>query len=84
MAYQVTLKPSGHTFQVEEGRRILDAGLEAGIAMPYSCRAGTCRTCRGKIIEGEVGYGTNMLSDAYLPPEHCCVRQWRKATLSSN
>ncbi len=70
MAYQVTLKPSGHTFQVEEGRRILDAGLEAGIAMPYSCRAGTCRTCRGKIIEGEVGYGTNMLSDAYLPPEH--------------
>ncbi|MSQ52595.1 MAG: CDP-6-deoxy-delta-3,4-glucoseen reductase [Betaproteobacteria bacterium] len=70
MAFQVTLKPSGHTFQVEEGRRVLDAGLAAGIAMPYSCRAGTCRTCRGKIIEGKVEYGTNMVSDAYLPPEH--------------
>ncbi|MFM9967138.1 MAG: CDP-6-deoxy-delta-3,4-glucoseen reductase [Burkholderiales bacterium] len=70
MAYQVTLQPSGHTFQVEEGKRILDAGLAAGHAMPYSCRAGTCRTCRGKIIEGSVSYGTNMVSDAYLPPEH--------------
>ncbi len=70
MAFQVTLKPSGHTFEVKEGQRVLDAGLEAGFAMPYSCRAGSCRTCRGRLIEGTVGYGTNMVSDAYLPPEH--------------
>lgn len=70
MAFRVTLQPSGHTFEVEEGKRVLDAGLEAGFAMPYSCRAGTCRTCRGRIIEGTVEYGTNMVSDAYLPPEH--------------
>ena len=37
-----------------QGKRVLDAGLAAGYAMPYSCRAGTCRTCRGKIIEGKV------------------------------
>ncbi|MSQ70637.1 MAG: CDP-6-deoxy-delta-3,4-glucoseen reductase [Betaproteobacteria bacterium] len=66
MAFQVTLKPSGHTFQVEAGKRILDAGLEAGYAMPYSCRAGTCRTCRGKLIEGSVNYGTYMINASYL------------------
>ena len=70
MAFQVTLKPSGHTFQVEEGKRILDAGLEAGYAMPYSCRAGTCRTCRGRVVEGRVDYGNYMVSEAYLPQEH--------------
>src|SRR4051812_28605613 len=70
MAFQVTLKPSGHTFQVEEGQRVLDAGLQAGFAMPYSCRAGTCRTCRGKVLEGTVEYGTNMVNESYLPAEH--------------
>ena len=70
MAFKVTLMPSGHSFQVEEGKRILDAGLAAGYAMPYSCRAGTCRTCRGKVIEGKVDYGTYMISEAYLPMEH--------------
>lgn len=70
MAFQVTLKPSGHSFQVEAGKRILDAGLAAGYAMPYSCRAGTCRTCRGKVLEGKVGYGNTLVSSAYLPEEH--------------
>ena len=70
MAFKVTLMPSGHTFEVEEGKRILDAGLAAGHAMPYSCRAGTCRTCRGKVIQGEVDYGNYMISEAYLPMEH--------------
>jgi CDP-4-dehydro-6-deoxyglucose reductase len=70
MAYKVTLRPSGHTFEVEEGQRILDAGLEAGYAMPYSCRAGTCRTCRGKVVEGSVNYGNYMIHPTYLPEEH--------------
>ena len=68
MSFKVTLKPSGHQFEVEAGARILDAGIAAGYAMPYSCRAGTCSTCRGKIVEGKVDYG--FTTPHYLTPEH--------------
>ncbi len=68
MGYKVTLRPSGHEFEVPEGGKILDAGLAAGGAMPYSCRTGTCRTCRGKILEGKVDYG--FTHPHYLPDEH--------------
>ena len=57
MAHKVTLKPSGHAFEVAEEQNILQAGLDAGYELPYSCRAGTCRTCKGIIREGRVDYG---------------------------
>jgi len=62
---KVTLQPSGHSFEVPEGKNILQAGLDAGFSMPYSCRTGTCRTCRGTIREGKVDYG--FTHPNYLP-----------------
>ncbi|HUQ25307.1 MAG TPA: CDP-6-deoxy-delta-3,4-glucoseen reductase [Burkholderiales bacterium] len=65
MAHRITLKPSGHTYEAKEGQNVLQAGLEAGHMLPYSCRAGVCRTCRGTILEGKVDYGS--VHDTYLP-----------------
>jgi len=65
MTHRVMLKPSGHGYEVQEGQNVLQAGLDAGFMLPYSCRSGVCRTCRGTILEGKVDYGA--VHPTYLP-----------------
>ncbi|MDB5965998.1 MAG: CDP-6-deoxy-delta-3,4-glucoseen reductase [Polaromonas sp.] len=57
MTFKVSLSPSGHSYQAPAGMTVLDAGLEAGMNLPYSCRAGTCRTCKGRVVQGTVDFG---------------------------
>ncbi|KAK9825764.1 hypothetical protein WJX74_005569 [Apatococcus lobatus] len=33
---------------------ILDAGLDAGLELPYTCRGGICGACVGRVVKGEV------------------------------
>ena len=56
MSYHVTLQASGHTFEVEENEFILDAALRQGINFPYGCRSGSCGTCLGQLVSGELDY----------------------------
>ncbi len=54
--FEVTIDGSGKTFQVREGENILVAALRQGVMLPYSCKNGTCGSCKGVLKSGEVHY----------------------------
>jgi CDP-4-dehydro-6-deoxyglucose reductase len=55
-AFEVTIAGSGKTFLVREGENILVAALRQGVMLPYSCKNGTCGSCKGLLESGEVHY----------------------------
>jgi ring-1,2-phenylacetyl-CoA epoxidase subunit PaaE len=40
--------------EVPAGKKLLQAGIEANLPMPYSCCMGNCGECKVKLISGEV------------------------------
>jgi CDP-4-dehydro-6-deoxyglucose reductase, E3 len=55
--HKVTVQPSGHSFEVQEGESVLTAALRQGVMLPYGCKNGACGSCKGKIVSGGVDYG---------------------------
>jgi CDP-4-dehydro-6-deoxyglucose reductase len=58
MPHRVTIQSSGHQFTVNDGETVLAAALREGIVIAYGCRSGVCGTCKGRLIEGIMDYGT--------------------------
>jgi len=54
--FEVTMTGSGKTFRVNEGESVLVAALRQGVMLPYSCKNGTCGSCKGVVERGEVHY----------------------------
>ena len=54
--FQVKNITSGAIFTANEGESILTAALRQGVMLPYSCKNGTCGSCKGLLETGEVHY----------------------------
>jgi len=57
--FKVKISSSGTEFTVRKGESILAAALRQGVMLPYSCKNGTCGSCKGRIEQGEVHYPFN-------------------------
>ena len=59
MSHRITINPSGHVLSAQPGETVLQAALREGFPLPYGCRNGACGTCKGKIIQGTVDFGSH-------------------------
>ncbi|WP_250525810.1 2Fe-2S iron-sulfur cluster binding domain-containing protein [Caballeronia sp. GAWG2-1] len=50
------VEPAGFVVPVDENVSLLEAAQKARVALPSSCRNGTCRACMCRLIEGDVRY----------------------------
>jgi CDP-4-dehydro-6-deoxyglucose reductase len=54
MPYKITVRPSGHTFEIEPSETVLQAGLRAGLNLGHSCANGSCGDCRARLLRGKI------------------------------
>lgn len=80
MSYAVKIQPSGQRFELAENLSILDGALADGLMLKHSCREGTCGSCKGRLVSGEVDHGDSPL-DVLSEQERaeglalfCCAR----------
>lgn len=51
---EINFQGKNSSVKVLKGKSILEAALDAGIELPYSCQTGNCNTCKGKLKSGEL------------------------------
>lgn len=71
---------------VRPGETLLEAGLRASVALPFSCTMGGCGHCKIKVLDGDVATDTpNCLTELERQAGYalaCCAYPHRRATVT--
>ncbi|GKX63868.1 CDP-6-deoxy-delta-3,4-glucoseen reductase [Pragia fontium] len=78
MSIKIELQPSGIIFDASEDLSILDSALEKNINIEYSCKDGSCGTCKARLLQGSVNsvnsstLSADEVADGYILT--CCAK----------
>jgi len=73
---RVTMNPSAKQYDVLPGQNLLEAGLSAGIGLPFGCANGSCGDCQARVLVGQVKKTRNhdfVISAAEKLAGHCLL-----------
>lgn len=95
--YKVTLingsEGLNQTIHCAEDQSILNAAADQAIVLPFSCRAGSCASCAGKLISGSLAQEDQsilpedqiaaglVLSCVAIPTSDCTIETHAEAAL---
>lgn len=55
--FQMRVHPDNRNVAIRAGETVLEAGLRAGIGLPFECRNGACGKCKCTLLHGSVDHG---------------------------
>jgi CDP-4-dehydro-6-deoxyglucose reductase, E3 len=89
MSFNITIEPSGRSFQVAPDQFILASGISQGIGLPYGCKDGACGSCKCKKLSGSVAHGPHQSKALSAEEEEngfvltCCAKPLSDMVLES-
>ena len=88
-AFQISVAPSGRSFQSQGDETILAAAIRSGVGLPYGCKDGACGSCKCKKLSGSVVHGEHQHKALSIEEEEagyvltCCARPLTDVVLES-